>query len=137
MFLKWDSLTPLIFYTCFLYKDHILDFATILEGLKLNLGSAKVFANRIFMLTDNNVYETDMFGDKTPENYSGKISFENVSFGYTKDKKVLDSATFEILPKQTVAFVGPLSDMSFANIFSQSVAYLIILLTLLLWSRRF
>lgn len=106
MFLKWDSLTPLIFYTCFLYKDHILDFATILEGLKLNLGSAKVYANRIFMLTDDKMYETDKFGTKTLDDYSGKITFENVCFGYTKDKNVLDNASFEILPKQTVAFVG-------------------------------
>ena len=106
MFLKWESLTPLIFYTCFLYKDHVLDFATILENLKLNLGTARVFANRIFTLQDDNVYETDKFGSVTPENYSGKITFNKVSFGYTKDKKVLDDATFEILPKQTVAFVG-------------------------------
>lgn len=106
LFLKWESLTPLIFYTCFLYKDHILDFAGILEGLKLNLGSAKVYANRIFMLTDDAMYETDKFGTKNLKDYSGKIAFENVCFGYTKDKNVLDNATFEILPKQTVAFVG-------------------------------
>jgi len=106
MFLKWDSLTPLIFYTCFLYKDHILDFATILEGLKLNLGTARVYANRIFMLTDGQAYEKDCFGDLTPENFSGKITFKNVSFGYTEEKNVLDNASFEILPKETVAFVG-------------------------------
>ena len=32
---------------------------------------------------------------------------------------------------------GPLSDVSFANIFSQSVAYILILLTVFLQSRNF
>ena len=105
-FLKWQALTPLIFYTCFLYKDHILDFAQILEDLRLNVGSVAVYANRIFNLTDGDSYAKDTFGDKTIEDYTGKITFKDVSFGYDKSTLVLDKATFEILPKQTVAFVG-------------------------------
>ena len=105
-FLKGESITPLVFYTCYLYRGNILDFANILEELKLNLGSAVVYANRIFMLTDPNIYEKDVFGENTIENYSGKITFKNVSFQYDNGQKVLDKASFEILPKETVAFVG-------------------------------
>jgi len=105
-FLKNDAITPLVFYTSYLYRGNILDFATILEELRLNLGSAIVYANRIFMLTDKNVYEVDKFGNETPENYSGKITFKKVDFQYEEGTKVLDGASFEILPKQTVAFVG-------------------------------
>ena len=105
-FLRLESITPLIFYTCYLYRGNIIDFATILEELKLNLGSAVVYANRIFMLTDKAVYEVDEFGDKDIENYSGKIKFKNVVFEYDEGIKVLNKATFEIQPKQTVAFVG-------------------------------
>lgn len=101
-----DSITPLVFYTCYLYRGNILDFANILEELKLNIGSAIVYANRIFMLTDTNIYDIDTFGEETPINYSGRITFENVSFKYDESHKVLDGASFEILPKQTVAFVG-------------------------------
>lgn len=105
-FLRLESITPLVFYTCYLYRGNILDFAIILEELKLNLGSAVVYANRIFMLTDKTVYETDEFGTETIENYSGKIRFKNVVFEYDEGQKVLNKASFEILPKQTVAFVG-------------------------------
>jgi len=105
-FLRSESITPLVFYTCYLYRGNIIDFATILENLKINLGSAVVYANRIFMLTDNNIYEKDVFGDKTIEDYSGKIIFKNVEFEYDNGHKVLNKTTFEILPKETVAFVG-------------------------------
>lgn len=105
-YLKADFLTPLIFYTCFLYKDHILDFAQILESLRLNLGSVGVYANRIFTLTDGDCFPKDSFGEKIPVEYSGKISFKDVCFGYEPGINVLNGATFEIQPKQTVAFVG-------------------------------
>lgn len=105
-FLRENSLTPLIFYTCFLYKDNILNFSGVLEGLQLNLGSVEVFARRIFKLTDPNTYDMDIYGDDNIEDYSGSITFENVSFGYDKDSKVLSDASFTIDSKQTVAFVG-------------------------------
>ncbi len=105
-FLRSAAITPLVFYTCYLYRGNILDFAIILEELKLNLGVAVVYANRIFMLADKNVYEVDEFGDQTIENYSGKIKFKNVVFEYEEGARVLNKASFEILPKQTVAFVG-------------------------------
>jgi len=105
-FLRMESITPLVFYTCYLYRGNILDFAIILENLKLNLGSAVVYANRIFMLTDNKVYEKDVFGDKNIEDYSGAISFKNVEFEYDNGLKVLNKISFDISPKETVAFVG-------------------------------
>ncbi|MCL2014397.1 MAG: ABC transporter ATP-binding protein/permease [Oscillospiraceae bacterium] len=37
----------------------------------------------------------------------GKIEFKNVSFSYTDDVRVLDDVSFEVLPGQMVALVGP------------------------------
>jgi len=37
---------------------------------------------------------------------SGKIAFENVSFGYGPDRQILKNINFEIQPGTTVAFVG-------------------------------
>lgn len=105
-FLKEESLTPLIFYTCFLYKDNVLNFSSILENLQLNLGSVEVYARRIFKLIDPNTYDMDVYGDDNIEDYSGSITFENVSFGYDSNSKVLSEASFKIDAKQTVAFVG-------------------------------
>ena len=104
--MRENSLTPLVFYTCFLYKDNILNFSGVLEGLQLNLGSVEVFARRIFKLTDPNTYDMDIYGDDNIEDYSGSITFENVSFGYDNDSRVLSDASFTIDSKQTVAFVG-------------------------------
>lgn len=41
------------------------------------------------------------------ERFDGKISFKNVSFGYTKDKLVLDNVSFSIDAGSTVGIIGP------------------------------
>ncbi len=105
-FLKSECITPLVFYTCFLYKNNVLDFASILEDLKINLGNASVYANRIFLLTNKKVYSYDEYGDSSPTNFSGKITFKNVYFEYEKNNPVLKNLNFTIMPKQTVAFAG-------------------------------
>ncbi|WP_339296729.1 ABC transporter ATP-binding protein [Paenibacillus sp. FSL W7-1279] len=38
---------------------------------------------------------------------NGVIEYENVSFGYTEQEKILDNISLSILPGETVAFVGP------------------------------
>jgi ATP-binding cassette subfamily B protein len=38
---------------------------------------------------------------------TGRIAFENISFGYTPDRLVLDRVNLAINPGETVAFVGP------------------------------
>ena len=105
-FLRSGALIPIVFYTCFLYKDNILDFANILEELELNLSTATVYASRIFMLTDETIYPVDEYGKNTISEFTGNIEFKNVSFDYDNGINVLNGASFTILPKQTVAFVG-------------------------------
>jgi subfamily B ATP-binding cassette protein MsbA len=41
------------------------------------------------------------------ENISGGIQFDNVSFGYREESKILKNISFDIKPGQTVALVGP------------------------------
>ena len=41
------------------------------------------------------------------ENITGRIQFENVSFGYRQEFKILHNISFEVQPGQTVALVGP------------------------------
>jgi ABC-type multidrug transport system fused ATPase/permease subunit len=46
--------------------------------------------------------------DATPiGNVRGEVAFENVSFGYTADRVVLESASFTASPGKMVALVGP------------------------------
>ena len=41
------------------------------------------------------------------ENITGRIQFENVSFGYRQDFEILHNISFDVRPGQTVALVGP------------------------------
>ncbi len=41
------------------------------------------------------------------ERFDGKISFKNVSFGYTEGKNVLNKVSFTINPGETVGIIGP------------------------------
>lgn len=41
------------------------------------------------------------------ERFDGKIQFKNVSFGYSKDKLILDKVSFTIDPGSTVGIIGP------------------------------
>ncbi len=41
------------------------------------------------------------------ENISGRIQFENVSFGYREESEILHNISFDVQPGQTVALVGP------------------------------
>lgn len=41
------------------------------------------------------------------ERFDGRITFKNVSFGYTKDKPILDKVSFSIDAGQTVGIIGP------------------------------
>lgn len=57
-------------------------------------------------------YDTPLIRDRDnavhkEERFDGKISFKNVSFGYTKDKLVLDGVSFSIDAGSTVGIIGP------------------------------
>ena len=41
------------------------------------------------------------------ENITGRIQFENVSFGYRQESEILHNISFDVRPGQTVALVGP------------------------------
>ncbi len=41
------------------------------------------------------------------ENISGRIQFDNVSFGYREESEILHNISFDVQPGQTVALVGP------------------------------
>lgn len=52
--------------------------------------------------------DVDEVGDAPPlPTIEGRITFENVSFGYNEDNLVLRDVNLEIAPGESVAFVGP------------------------------
>ena len=86
-----------IFYTVYVYKNNVMDFAVHLGYLQDYFKEAEVSAFRIFELTDENKYLHDKYGSKEINNFSGKIEFKNVSFYYDKKKEKKGNITNNML----------------------------------------
>lgn len=68
--------------------------------------SLKATTERISEFLDKEEMEDDSNKNIDIEKIKGNISFENVSFSYNKDKKVLKNLNFDIKAGQKVAIVG-------------------------------
>lgn len=95
-----------IFYSVYVYKNSVMDFAVHLGHLQDYFKEVEVSASRVFQLADNQKYSHDIFGNIELPIFHGNIEFKNVSFGYTPDEKVLDDVSFKIHSNTHVAFVG-------------------------------
>ena len=71
-----------------------------LAGMAGTFCAAKAAGDRIFALLDaeNTV---------VPEERSGSVTFQNVQFGYTKDRLLMKDVNLTVKPGQKVAIVGP------------------------------
>lgn len=71
-----------------------------------SLQSALASAERTFRFLDATEEVPDTSAPASLENAKGKISFENVSFGYTPDKILMKNISFTAEPGQKIAVVG-------------------------------
>lgn len=107
---------------CFLYNKALLIIPTfviiynyqskiksLLIGIVQILEYNKKFvisSDRIYEVIENKKFEKEKFGSLKVKKLSGNIVFDNVSFGYEKNNKIIDKMCFEINPNEKVAFVG-------------------------------
>lgn len=71
-----------------------------------SLQSALASAERTFNFLDAEEEVPDTSSAAVLKNAKGKVSFENVSFGYTPDKILMRNISFTAIPGQKVAVVG-------------------------------
>ena len=64
-------------------------------------------AERVFEFLEEEEEVPDTERSQRKERYEGRVSFQNVRFGYNPDKIILHDFSAEIEPGQTVAIVGP------------------------------
>ena len=69
--------------------------------------SALSAAERVFNLLDQEEEVSDRTLATDLVNVQGDVKFNDVSFGYTKDKTILHNLSFEALPGRLTAIVGP------------------------------
>ena len=77
------------------------------SGVVTELQNALACAERVFEVIDEPAQapETDM--PVEVKNVLGKVEFENVSFSYTPEQKLIENFNFAASPGQRVAIVGP------------------------------
>lgn len=63
-------------------------------------------AERVLKLIDSNHYSIEDLGIESSHIIQGKITFDNVSFSYIKNEKILKGISFQINQGQTVAIIG-------------------------------
>ncbi len=68
--------------------------------------SAMASSERIFLLLDNEEIIPEPSEPRVPDEVTGRIVFEDVSFSYDGSEYVLRDVSFEVEPGETVAIVG-------------------------------
>jgi ATP-binding cassette subfamily B protein len=71
------------------------------------LAKATAAGERVLDLLDRNPEIHDLPGAVVATPFEGAIQFEAVTFGYVKNRLVLEDVSFEVKPGQQVALVGP------------------------------
>ena len=95
-----------IFYSVYVYKNSVMEFAVHLGNLQDYFKEIEVNAFRVFQLANNETYLHDQFGNVSLPVFNGNIEFQNVSFQYEEGEKILDDVSFKISSNQHIAFVG-------------------------------
>ena len=76
-----------------------------LHGVNQTLANGLTAAKRVFDILDLDG-EEDLEAGRDPRPVSGRIVFEDIRFGFRPEVTVLHDISFEVEPRQTVAFVG-------------------------------
>ena len=72
-----------------------------------SFGAAAAAGKRIFALLDAEEEVPDKEQSIVPDNCEGQVTFENVKFGYTPDRLLMNGINLTVKPGQKVAVVGP------------------------------
>lgn len=78
-----------------------------LSNLYNNLINSIAYLERIFELMDEPVTVDDAPDATELPPIEGRVTFDDVTFGYTPDQNVLEHLSFEAKPGESIALVGP------------------------------
>lgn len=78
-----------------------------LANISTMLQSAMACGERVFEFLDQPEERPDTSEPVSTEGIVGTVTFENVNFGYTEDKTIIDDLDLEVCPGEKIAIVGP------------------------------
>jgi len=105
-FVELEMITPANLIVLYLYYGNIFTLMDNFSSLRSCLKEYELAVERIFDLCDENKYPKDSYGKISIKDFQGKICFENITFGYNKNRTVLNDLSFTIEAKDTVALIG-------------------------------
>ncbi|MDY0257807.1 ABC transporter ATP-binding protein [Gudongella oleilytica] len=85
------------------FNQPIMQLAEIINTFQSTIASAE----RVFELLDEKEEDLDPTEPSYPQSDRSDVRFENVTFGYTKDKPLMEELSLEACCGDTVAIVGP------------------------------
>lgn len=78
-----------------------------ISSITTQLQTAAASLSRVFALLDENEQVPDSENAEIAADAKGDIKFDNISFGYTPDKKIIKNLSYHAKPGTTTAIVGP------------------------------
>lgn len=88
------------------YVNQVSEPVTQAAYVIMSLQSAIAGAERVFELLDEEEEITDNASSTFPIS-NGRVTFENVKFGYTPERTLINNLNLEVKPNEMVAIVGP------------------------------
>lgn len=94
--------------TCFLsYANQYTKPFNEISGVITELQNALACAARIFELIEEEPQLPDAEDARVLTDIEGAVSLKNVSFSYSKDRKLIEDLNLDVKPGQRIAIVGP------------------------------
>ncbi len=78
-----------------------------ISGVMTELQNSLACAGRVFTLISEESESADPEVNPLPEQVSGNVALEDVSFSYTPDRKLIEHLSLSVSPGQRIAIVGP------------------------------
>lgn len=105
VFVIRDSLSVGMLVSFLSYANQYTKPFNEISGVVTELQNALACAQRVFDLLSEPEMTKD--GEKLPEKKRGEVVFNDVSFSYTQDKKLIENFNLKVIPGQKIAIVGP------------------------------
>ena len=104
VFVIRDSLSVGMLVSFLSYANQYTKPFNEISGVVTELQNALACAQRVFDLLSEPEMTKD--GEKLPEKKRGEVVFNDVSFSYTQDKKLIENFNLKVIPGQKIAIVG-------------------------------